>query len=187
MSKDKIKVLDTRQQCREKLPIFFGSRDNFVHGLKEVLANAIDEISNNFESGVIEVLLHDDKKTISVKDTGRGIPINEVTDGVNNYVLLFETLFAGTNFDNNENDKEAIGTNGCGTCVLNHTSKLFKVTASRGGKIYEILYANGGQMQHFKEIGKSDSTYSEFTFELDDEVYACTQYDETVVDMLINR
>ena len=28
MSKDKIKVLDTRQQCREKLPIFFGSRDN---------------------------------------------------------------------------------------------------------------------------------------------------------------
>ena len=184
MSKDKIKVLDTRQQCREKLPIFFGSRDNFVHGLKEVLANAIDEISNNFESGVIEVLLHDDKKTISVKDTGRGIPINEVTDGVNNYVLLFETLFAGTNFDNNENDKEAIGTNGCGTCVLNHTSKLFKVTASRGGKIYEILYANGGQMQHFKEIGKSDSTYSEFIFELDDEVYTCTQYDETVVDMI---
>ena len=60
-NKDTIKQLTTREQCREKLPIFFGSRDNFVHGLKELVANSIDEISNNFENGII----HFDKMKIS--------------------------------------------------------------------------------------------------------------------------
>lgn len=176
MSKDKIKTLNTRQQCREKLPIFFGSRDNYIHGVKEVIANAIDEISNNFEEGQIIVTLDSDCKTISIKDTGRGVPIDEVTDGVPNYKLLFETLFAGTNFDNVENDKVAVGTNGCGTCVINHTSKFFKVTSSRNGKVFELIYKNGGDFVSFNEVGKSNETYSIFTFLLDEEVYTDTKY-----------
>ena len=184
MSKDTIKTLDTRQQCREKLPIFFGSRDNYTHGVKEVVANAIDEISNNFENGDIYVTLHSDNKTISVKDTGRGIPIDTETDGVPNYKLLFETLFAGTNFENNQNDKVAVGTNGCGTCVLNHTSKLFKVTAARNGKITELLYHNGGEFQHIKTIGETNEHWSEFEFLLDDEVYASTTYIPDEIDAI---
>ena len=184
MSKDTIKKLDTRQQCREKLPIFFGSRDNYTHGVKEVIANAIDEISNNFENGDIYVTLHDDNKTISIKDTGRGIPIDEKTDGTPNYELLFETLFAGTNFENNQNDKVAVGTNGCGTCVLNHTSKLFKVTAARNGKITELLYHDGGDFQHIKTVGETNEHYSEFEFLLDDEVYANTVYIPEEIDLI---
>lgn len=176
MSKDTIKQLDTRQQCREKLPIFFGSRDNYMHGVKEVIANAIDEISNNFDSGKVEVTLHDDLKTVTVKDTGRGIPIDSKTGDKPNYVLLFETLFAGTNYDNNENGKITVGTNGCGTCVLNHTSEYFKVVSARNGKVYEVLYTNGGSFQSFKEIGKSKETYSIFEFRLDNEVYIKTTY-----------
>ena len=184
MSKDTIKKLDTRQQCREKLPIFFGSRDNYTHGVKEVIANAIDQISNNLENGDIYVTLHDDNKTISIKDTGRGIPIDEKTDGTPNYELLFETLFAGTNFENNQNDKVAVGTNGCGTCVLNHTSKLFKVTAARNGKITELLYHDGGDFQHIKTIGETNEHYSEFEFLLDDEVYANTVYIPEEIDLI---
>ena len=184
MSKDTIKMLDTRQQCREKLPIFFGSRDNYTHGVKEVVANAIDEISNNFESGDIYVCLDTDNKLISIKDTGRGIPIDTETDGVPNYKLLFETLFAGTNFENNQNDKVAVGTNGCGTCVLNHTSKIFKVTSARNGKITELLYHNGGEFQHIKTVGETDETYSIFEFLLDEEVYANTVYIPDEIDAI---
>ena len=42
-----IKSLSVREQCRLKLPIFYGSVDNYQHGFKEVMANAIDEIINN--------------------------------------------------------------------------------------------------------------------------------------------
>lgn len=174
--KDVIKTLDTREQCREKLPIFFGSRDNYIHGVKEVIANAIDEISNNFDSGEILVELFDDNKTISITDTGRGVPIEKETDGKLNYVLLFETLFAGSNFENNENKKITVGTNGCGTCVLNHTSELFKVTAGRNGKVYELIYENGGSFKSFKVIGKTDKSFSTFTFRLDKEVYTNVIY-----------
>ena len=140
MSKDTIKKLDTRQQCREKLPIFFGSRDNYTHGVKEVIANAIDEISNNFENGDIYVTLHDDNKTISIKDTGRGIPIEGETDGIPNYHLLLLKLFAGTNYDNNENGKITTGANGVGLTVTNYTSKYFKVTSFRPTGKYTIEF-----------------------------------------------
>ncbi len=180
--KDKIKILDTREQCREKLPIFFGSRDNYTHGLKEVIANAIDEISNNFDSGEITVSLNKERDTVSVKDTGRGIPINKTTDGIKNYELLFERLFAGTNFENVEHDKVTVGTNGCGTCVINHTSVLFKVTSARDGEIFELLYENGGQFKHLKTIGKTKETYSIFEFKLDKEVYTNIIYDPQEVN-----
>lgn len=176
MSKDTIKQLDTRQQCREKLPIFFGSRDNFIHGVKEVIANAIDEITNNFSSGEIEVRLFEDNRTVQVKDTGRGVPIDGKTGDKPNYVLLFETLFAGTNYDNNENNKIAVGTNGCGTCVLNHTSKLFKVTSSRNGVIHEVCYEDGGRFKGFSKVGECDQSYSIFEFKLDEEVYTNVVY-----------
>ncbi|HAU85128.1 MAG TPA: DNA topoisomerase [Lachnospiraceae bacterium] len=176
MSKDTIKQLDTRQQCREKLPIFFGSRDNFIHGAKEVIANAIDEITNNFSSGEIEVRLFEDNRTVQVKDTGRGVPIDGKTGDKPNYVLLFETLFAGTNYDNNENNKIAVGTNGCGTCVLNHTSKLFKVTSSRNGVIHEVCYEDGGRFKGFSKVGECDQSYSIFEFRLDEEVYTNVVY-----------
>ena len=35
-----IKRLSDREQARQKLPIFFGSRDNYVHPIKEAIANA---------------------------------------------------------------------------------------------------------------------------------------------------
>ena len=177
MNKDKIKQLDTRDQCRLKLPIFYGSRDNYYHGFREVCANGIDEIVNNFENGVLEITLHNDLETITVKDSGRGVPINLETDGTPNYKLLFETLFSGTNFDNNDNGKITTGVNGSGTCVLNHTSKLFKVVSARDGGLYELIYKDGGIFQSFNRICDSADHYSEFTFKLDKEVYTKTKYD----------
>ncbi|MFH0334594.1 toprim domain-containing protein (plasmid) [Clostridium perfringens] len=175
-NRDSIRQLNTREQCRLKLAIFYGSKDNYQHGFKETLANATDEILNNFDSGVINVYLHDDLETITVEDSGRGVPINIKTGDINNYELLFEKLFAGTNFDNNENQKITTGLNGSGLCVLNHTSELFKVNVARDGFEYELLYENGGEFKYFKTLGKSDKHYSKFTFKLDKEVYTDTKY-----------
>ena len=177
MDKDKIKQLNTREQCRLKLPIFYGSRDNYYHGFREVCANGIDEMVNNFEYGVLEIILHEDLKTITVKDSGRGVPINLKTDNTPNYKLLFETLFSGTNFDNNDNGKITTGVNGSGTCVLNHTSKLFKVVSARDGGLYELIYIDGGIFKSYNRVSDSAEHYSEFTFKLDEEVYTKTKYE----------
>ena len=117
---DKIRKLDTRAQARDKISIFFGSRENYYHPIKETLANAIDEIINNFDSGTVTILLHEDNQTITIADSGRGIPLQLKTDGVYNYELLFETLFAGTKYE--KTDATTTGTNGVGNTVINHTS-----------------------------------------------------------------
>lgn len=175
---DKIKALSTREQCRDKLPTWFGSRENFLHGFREVLGNAVDEVTNNYSKGVINIHLDEDMQTITVSDTGRGIPIEGVTDGKPNYVLLFETLFAGTNYDNNKKGKVTVGTNGVGTTVLNHTSKLFEVTAFRNGMKHKLTYINGGDNQGLvsEEYHKPSLHGSSFRFVLDPEVYTNVIY-----------
>jgi DNA gyrase subunit B len=188
-NRDKIKALTTREQCRDKLPIFFGSRENYLHGLREVVGNAVDEINNNYSKGIIVVTLHEDLKTISVSDTGRGIPIDGETDGQPNYELLFETLFAGTNYDNNEHGKIAVGTNGVGTTVLNHTSTLFQVVSIKNGKKHTLIYKNGGERQ--AEIKTEDCSInmhgSVFSFRLDPEVYVNVTYKPEEIREIVKR
>lgn len=177
--RDQIKALTTREQCRDKLPTWFGSRENFLHGFREVLGNAVDEVTNNYSKGIINVTLADDMQTISVADTGRGIPIDGETDGTPNYKLLFETLFAGTNYDNNDNGKITVGTNGVGTTVLNHTSSLFEVTSYKKGYKHKLTYVDGGVQQGdlISEKIESETMHgSVFRFRLDPEVYTNVIY-----------
>lgn len=174
---DKIKILNDRQQAREKLPIFFGSRDNYTHGLKELIANAIDELRNNNIKDPQISIIRESEDTITVIDNGRGIPIEGETDGVPNYELLFLKLFAGTKYD--VTDDITTGTNGVGNTVLCYTSKELNVRSRRGAKSYSIDFFDGG-LSHssLKEsrIPGEKVTGSIFTFKLDEDVYTKTKF-----------
>lgn len=199
--KGDLRELDTRQQCREKLPIWFGSRNNHYHGLLEVMMNANDEmITHPAEDRpcTMYVKLYNDRKTVSVKDFGRGIKLFEKHNGREVYKVLFETLFAGTNFDNVETGKETTGTNGCGLTVLNHTSKHFVVeTVSEEDYVYSMVeYSDGGLhcvTDTYKLTEKFPKEEHEclcnhvgtlVKFELDPEMYAQTEFQpETIKEM----
>lgn len=174
---DKSKRLDDRSKAREKLSIWYGSNDNFQHGLREVVANAADEVINNFEKGQVLVELHKDLQTITVTDTGRGMPIFDA-DEIEN---LFLTLFAGTKLDATE--KTTTGTNGVGLTVLNYTSLLMEVkTAYGNGKGNRLKFVNGGDLVEQEELTFShDKHGTEITWKLDPEIYTHTTY--TVEDV----
>ena len=188
--REEIRQLDHREQAREKLPIFFGSADNYIHGLKEVMGNSTDEIMNNFEEGIIDVELHDDKKTITIKDSGRGIPMAGETDGTPNYELLFRILFAGTKYgDAGEMDGSYVGVNGVGNTVLNYTSELFEVTSTYDGQQHHIKFVNGGELSEpltSKSVNK-DISGTEITFRLDPLVYTGTEYSNEQVKNIVKR
>ena len=189
MSKDKIRRLDHREQSREKISIWYGSKDNYEHGLKEVLANATDEIINNFDKGTINVELMEDMKTLVVQDSGRGIPMEGETDGMPNYELLFLILFAGTKYgEGGEMDGSYTGTNGSGQTVLNYTSSLFEVTSVRNGKEYHIKFEDGGILSEpitEKETDKESGTTVKFR--LDPEIYAETEFTNEQVKNIVKR
>lgn len=179
--RDKIKSLSTRSQCRDQIHIWFDSADNYLHGVREVIVNSKDVIHNNFRDGVITVELEEDLKTMQVSDTGSGMPlagksVNHEGVEVENYKLILETLFAGSNYDNKKNGKETGGVNGVGTCVLNHTSDIFEVTSCRNGKKYKIKYEDGGNLVSFDYLGETDEHGTVVKFKLSDEVFTNTTY-----------
>ena len=186
-NKDTIKSLNVREQCRLKLPIWYGSRDNYLHGFREVLANASDEITNNYDDGFIDVVLSEDRKRMSVFDSGRGIPILGETDGVKNYELLFLRLFSGTNYDNLENGKVTTGTNGSGVTILNYTSTYFEVNSYKEYKKSTLIFKDGGELVVERPEQSSDiKNGTQIVFELDDEVYTNTVYNVEEVKTILN-
>lgn len=185
-NKDTIRALDTREQCRLRLPVWFGSRDNKLHGVREILANASDEISNNFNSGEITVTLEEDNQTISVFDTGRGIPLNGETNGVKNYELLFLTLFSGTNYDNMDNGKMTTGANGVGTCVLNHTSTVFEASSIRNNKKDTVIFRDGGVLVNSEWNKPTEINHGTLIrFRLDEEVYTNITYNPDDIKQML--
>ena len=187
MKKGEAKILTDREQARDLLPIFYGSKDNVLHGFKEILSNAIDEICNNFDNGEITIKLFDDNKTISIEDTGRGIRLADKHEsGKYMYDVFFLTLFAGTKYDK---DKDAvnIGCNGVGACTLNYTSEYFKAESWYDGKYYSIAFNNGGEIaEPLKLNGKSDKHGTKITFKLDQTAYTKpTIYEaNTLIDII---
>ena len=180
--RDNIRALSDKEKAREKLPIFYGSFDNFYHGFKEILNNSVDEIINNFNEGEIVVNLHEDNRTITVTDTGRGIPI----DTYEQAKLLFETLFASGKYDVTENTNS--GVNGVGGTILQFSSSYFECKSNFQGKTYQIIYENGGDItKELTCLGETDKHGTEITFKLDDTCYTQTVYDENEIENIIRR
>ena len=180
--RDNIRALSDREKAREKLPIFYGSFDNFYHGFKEILNNSVDEILNNFDKGEIIVRLHDDNRTITVSDTGRGMPI----DTYEQAKLLFETLFASGKYDVTENTNS--GVNGVGGTILQFSSSYFECKSNFQGKTYQIIYENGGDItKELTCLGETDKHGTTITFKLDDTCYTHTVYDENEIEDIIRR
>ena len=180
--RDNIRALSDREKAREKLPVFYGSRDGLYQGFMEVLNNGVDEVLNNFDKGIVEVILHDDNQTITVIDSGRGIPI----DNEANIKLIFETLFASGKYD--VSSKTSTGVNGVGTCVLMYSSEYFKCVSCLNGQKYEVEYFEGGLRKNgVNNIGSTDKHGTEITFKLDKDCYTNTTFNPEVIEEAIRR
>lgn len=180
--------LNEREQCRLKLPIFFGDRSNFEHSLREVLANSRDEILNNFDSGIIYVKLHDDNETVEILDTGRGINLQGETNGVKNYFLLLEKLWAGGNHNNLELGIASTGTNSVGLTCTNYCASLFEATSYKCNKFFKVSYKDGGMLVGIEE-GKDNNIEhgTRIKFKQDKDVYTSTVFDSNRIEELCNK
>lgn len=185
---DQTRALTHREQARDKLPIFFGSRDNFLHPLRELTANATDEMNKHFESGVFEIthMINDGESMIKVVDTGRGLPIGENDiNGNSNIETLLLTLFGGGKYDDNAGQ---IGTNGVGLTVTNYTSKHFKVESAYDGVLHTVTFSNGGENQKYttKKIS-SKKHFTSIEYVLDKDVYTNTKYSDDEINDWIHK
>lgn len=130
------------------------------HTFIEILANAIDEASAGYGHEIIVTKNADG--SITVRDFGRGVPMDKNKNGEYAYKKIFDEFFAGGKYDNNESDdgnyKYSLGTNGLGAVACNYTSDFFKATAWYGdGKSYTVTYEKGVETSNGLIINKDDS------------------------------
>lgn len=174
--------LSQREQAREKIDMFFEDRSNFMHPINEMINNSNDEVYNNFDEGKLTLTLHDDCQTMTLRDTGRGIPISDK----NQTELLLRTLFAGCKYS--VTDKTNTGTFGCGLTASNYNSELFECTSYLNGKTMNVRYENGGdEVKPLSCLGETTEHGTEITFKLDADCFDCITYDPEEIKLRLRR
>lgn len=169
------------------------------HTFLEILGNAIDEHRAGYGNEIIVTKNKDG--SVTIRDFGRGVPMGKNSDGEWSYKKVFDELWAGGKYKNNEEDGGSylysLGTNGVGATGTNYTSDFFKVTAfAQDGNIYHVEYEKGVEWEKGLQIRKNEEgekVGTEITWrpsaevfrgkgEIDDEFIIETLKDQAVVN-----
>ena len=131
-----LKVLDGLEAVRKRPGMYIGGTGSrgMHHILWEIIDNSIDEITNGHGSH-IDITIYPDN-SVSVKDDGRGIPVDINTQyGITGVEMVFTKLHAGGKFDNTEY-KTSGGLHGVGASVANALSEWLTVKVYKKGVEY---------------------------------------------------
>ena len=120
------------------------------HLAQEVIDNSVDEALAGHAS-TIDVVLHRDG-SISCTDNGRGMPVDEHPEqhkpGVE---VILSTLHAGGKFSDKQY-RFAGGLHGVGVSVVNALSSQLQVIIRRGGKVYQMGFADGEKISELTVV-----------------------------------
>ena len=149
----KIDKLEGLAGVRQRPGMYIGPTDErgLHHCVFEVLDNSIDEHLAGYCSRV-DVTLHADG-SCSVKDNGRGIPVDiHPKFKVPAIELVLTNLHAGGKFGQGAY-KFSGGLHGVGAKCVNALSDWFKVEVSRDGQVYHMAFERGVTTQKLTVIG----------------------------------
>src|ERR1700736_5431890 len=152
-----IDKLEGLEAVRKRPGMYIGDPDErgLHHMVYEVVDNSIDEHLAGF-CDKIEVAVHVDG-SVSIKDNGRGIPVDIHPKWKMPAVeLVLTNLHAGGKFGQGAY-KYSGGLHGAGAKCTNAISEWFEVEVSRDGKVYHMAFAKGKTTQKLEVIGEVKS------------------------------
>ncbi len=197
-----IQVLEGLEPVRKRPGMFIGSTDS--RGLHECLREIIDNSVDESFAGVAKnvwVYIHKDGST-TVRDDGRGIPVDKHSSGVSALELTMTKLHAGGKFGGGAY-KVSGGLHGVGASVVNALSKYFRVIVLRDKSAYFQEYERGRKKDEVRKttqeklnewlpknwnVSIENSTGTITTFKPDEQIFSTTIFDsEKVKGILKDR
>lgn len=137
-----IQVLEGLEPVRKRPGMYIGSTDarGLHEALREIIDNSVDESFAGTAKNVWVWMGKDGSAT--VRDNGRGIPVDKHTSGVSALELTMTKLHAGGKFGGGAY-KVSGGLHGVGASVVNALSTYFRVVVLRNDKAYYQEYEVG--------------------------------------------
>ena len=146
---ENIKTLEGVDHIRMRPGMYIGRlgdgknpEDGIYVMLKEIIDNSIDEFAMGYGK---EVRIAIEDGSVTVRDFGRGIPLDSVVRAVS-------MLNTGGKFDDKV-FKKSVGLNGVGTKAVNALSSYFKVCSFRDGQCAWAEFERG----ELRDSGKEES------------------------------
>ena len=167
----KLGKLEGLEAVRKKPGMYIGGTDERAlhHCVSEVLDNSVDEHLAG-HCNRIEVTVHVDG-SISVRDNGRGIPVDiHPQYKIPGVELVLTTLHSGGKYGQG-GYKFSGGTHGVGAKCVNAVSEWFEVEVSRGGQVHHMEFERGKTIKKLEVIGKATGTGTLITFKPDPEIF----------------
>ena len=171
-----IQVLEGLEAVRKRPGMYIGTtgKAGLHHLVWEIVDNSIDEALAGYCTKIIVTINKGD--TITVKDNGRGIPVDIVAkSGMSGVETVFTILHAGGKFGETSGYKVSGGLHGVGASVVNALSEWTTVNVHKNGGIYEIKFGRGGKtIQKLTRIGDCDDSGTTVTFKPDSTIFTDT-------------
>ena len=122
------------------------------HLAQEVIDNSVDEAVAGHATR-LDVKLYKDG-SLEVRDNGRGMPVDvHPEEGIPGVEVILTRLHAGGKFSS-KNYQFSGGLHGVGVSVVNALSKHLEVWVRRGGKEYNMAFADGEKVSSLEAVGK---------------------------------
>ena len=177
---DSITVLEGLEAVRKRPGMYIGGvgTKGLNHLIYEIVDNSVDEHLAGFCDEIWVTLEADGSCT--VRDSGRGIPVEMHKKGVSAERVVLATLHAGGKFDN-EAYKTSGGLHGVGSSVVNALSERMDVKICRGGYIYHDAYRRGMPVVELENgllpvVGKTKESGTQINFLPDGEIFEKTKF-----------
>ena len=185
-----IQVLEGLEAVRKRPGMYIGTTDikGLHHLVWEIVDNSIDEALAGYCKN-IEVVINKDN-SITVKDDGRGIPVDiHPKTGKSTVETVYTVLHAGGKFGGG-GYKVSGGLHGVGASVVNALSKWVEVKVYKNGKVYFIRFEDGGHtVAPLKVIDECshDRTGTTVTFKPDPTIFDSDIYDYDILKVRIRE
>ncbi|MBP3440633.1 MAG: type IIA DNA topoisomerase subunit B [Tidjanibacter sp.] len=178
-----IKKLPPREQVRLRPGMWIGKlgdgtlpEDGIYTLIKEVVDNSVDEFTMGYGSQ-IDITIED--KWVTIRDYGRGIPLNMLDACVGEMNVSGKYNGAGY--------KKTVGLNGVGLKAVNYLSTHFEARSVRDGESRTVIFEQGVLKEDRREANLTDKPGTMVRYLVDEEIFGIYDYNPEYVEQKVRN